>query len=107
MALLSDGKRRYTVRQIADRLGVSRATVLPPITYYGGTAKPADEIAVMLPAHTHYVEPFAGSLPVRPAKKPSRLETVDDLDRVPRAGWSARSPPVRRRRSGRAFCSAR
>ncbi|WP_165781233.1 hypothetical protein [Streptosporangium minutum] len=44
-----DGKRRYTVQQIADRLGVSRATsiptsrsrrrratVLPPITYTAG-----------------------------------------------------------------------
>ncbi|WP_433257912.1 DNA adenine methylase [Streptosporangium sp. CA-135522] len=42
--------------------------------------KIADQIAVMLPEHTHHVEPFAGSLAVLPAKKPSRLETVNDLD---------------------------
>jgi hypothetical protein len=53
-----DGKRRYTVKQIADRL------------------------AVMLPEHAHHVEPFAGSLAVLLAKKPSRLETVNDLDRL-------------------------
>ncbi|WP_370017835.1 DNA adenine methylase [Planotetraspora sp. GP83] len=41
----------------------------------------------MLPEHTHYVEPFAGSLAVLLARKPSRLETVNDLDRDLMTFW--------------------
>lgn len=52
--------------------------MLLPVTPYGGKAKLTDEIAVMPPEHTLYVEPFAGSLSVLLAKK---LETVNDLDR--------------------------
>lgn len=52
----------------------------PPFAYFGGKQKLADTIASMLPAHTHYVEPYAGGLSVLLAKKPSRLETVNDLD---------------------------
>jgi DNA adenine methylase len=34
----------------------------------------------MLPSHTRYVEPFAGSLAVLLAKPPSRHEVVSDID---------------------------
>lgn len=34
-----------------------------------------------MPAHEHYVEPYAGSLAVLLAKPPSPMETVNDLDR--------------------------
>jgi DNA adenine methylase len=52
----------------------------PPFVYFGGKQRIADAIVRLLPAHTHYVEPFAGSLAVLLAKPPSRLETVNDLD---------------------------
>lgn len=52
----------------------------PPFTYFGGKTSIAGQIAAMLPPHGHYVEPFAGSLAVLLAKRPSAMETVSDLD---------------------------
>lgn len=52
----------------------------PPLTYYGGKTTIGPQIAALLPPHEHYVEPFAGSLAVLLAKRPSRMETVNDLD---------------------------
>lgn len=52
----------------------------PPFTYFGGKTLIADRIAALLPPHEHYVEPFAGSLAVLLAKRPARMETVNDLD---------------------------
>lgn len=52
----------------------------PPFAYYGGKTTLAPRIAELLPAHDHYVEPFAGSLAVLLAKDPAKLETVNDLD---------------------------
>ncbi len=48
----------------------------PPVGYFG--AKTA--IAAALPPHEHYVEPYCGSLAVLLAKRPARMETVNDLD---------------------------
>lgn len=52
----------------------------PPFAYYGGKTRLARRIVDLLPAHQHYVEPFAGSLAVLLAKPRSRMETVNDLD---------------------------
>lgn len=52
----------------------------PPFTYFGGKLAIAERIVMLLPAHEHYVEPFAGSLAVLLAKPPSQMETVNDLD---------------------------
>lgn len=52
----------------------------PPMNYFGGKTTIGPQIAALLPAHVHYVEPFAGSLAVLLAKPPSAHETVNDLD---------------------------
>ncbi len=52
----------------------------PPFTYFGGKTTLAAAIAALLPAHEHYVEPFAGSLAVLLAKPRANMETVNDLD---------------------------
>jgi DNA adenine methylase len=52
----------------------------PPIPYFGGKMTLAPNIAALLPAHDHYVEPYCGSLAVLLAKRPSAHETVNDLD---------------------------
>ena len=53
----------------------------PPLAYYGGKTSIAGRIVSLLPEHGHYVEPFAGSPAVLLAKPPSRMETVNDIDR--------------------------
>jgi DNA adenine methylase len=59
----------------------------PPVPYFGGKMTIGPEIAALLPAHTHYVEPFAGSLAVLFAKAPSAHETVNDLDQTLVTFW--------------------
>lgn len=69
------------------------------MSYYGGKARLAAVIASLLPAHQHYVEPFAGALSVLMAKKPSRMETVNDLDGLLMTFWSVlRDKPEELRR---------
>lgn len=59
----------------------------PPILYFGGKITIGPLIAQLLPPHEHYVEPFAGSLAVLLAKKPSPHETVNDLDDMLMTFW--------------------
>jgi DNA adenine methylase len=51
-----------------------------PVSYYGGKQKLVSEILALIPAHTHYVEPFFGGGAVFWAKQPSIHETLNDLD---------------------------
>ncbi len=59
----------------------------PPFAYYGGKTTLADQIVSLLPEHSHYVEPFAGSLAVLLAKPRSDMETVNDLDQDLMTFW--------------------
>lgn len=54
--------------------------IAPPIAYFGGKTNSAALIAGLIPPHEHYVEPFGGGLSVLLAKRPSVMETVNDLD---------------------------
>ena len=54
--------------------------IKPPFTYFGGKLALAERIAALLPPCVHYVEPFAGSFAVLFAKRPSAMETANDLD---------------------------
>lgn len=74
----------------ATLTGVSRSvpTILrPPVAYYGGKITVGPTIAGLLPAHSHYVEPYCGSLAVLLAKPRSDHETVNDLDRGLMTFW--------------------
>jgi DNA adenine methylase len=51
-----------------------------PVPYFGSKQTIAPWIVSLLPNQGHYVEPFAGSLSVLLAKRPSPMETVNDLD---------------------------
>jgi DNA adenine methylase len=71
----------------ARRLPGTAADVKPPFTYFGGKTSIAPQIVSLLPAHEHYVEPFAGSLAVLLAKAPSSMETVNDIDGALMTFW--------------------
>lgn len=59
----------------------------PPVTYFGGKTAIAAQIVKLLPEHGHYVETHAGSLAVLLAKRPSAMETVNDLDQDLMTFW--------------------
>lgn len=48
--------------------------------YYGSKHRCADWLIGLMPSHTGYCEPFAGSLSVLARKPPVKIETVNDLD---------------------------
>jgi len=62
-------------------------TLVPPMPYSGGKQRIAERIVSLFPAHDHYVEPFGGALSVLLAKRPSKIETVNDLNRSLMTFW--------------------
>ena len=59
----------------------------PPMAYSGGKQNIAAMIVALMPPHLHYVEPYAGGLSVLFAKKPSHIETINDLDQDIMTFW--------------------
>jgi DNA adenine methylase len=51
-----------------------------PIPYVGGKNRFIEKILPLIPAHTTYVEPFAGGAQVFFQKTPSKVEVLNDLD---------------------------
>lgn len=60
--------------------GNIRQVTRSPVPYFGGKSWLAPRLAAVLPPHRHYVEVCGGSLAVLLAKRPSKQETVNDLD---------------------------
>ena len=54
--------------------------MIGPLAYIGGKNRLAKQIISILPAHTTYVEPFAGGAQVFFHKEPSKVEVLNDLD---------------------------
>jgi len=54
--------------------------MIGPLAYIGGKNRLARQIIALLPAHTTYVEPFAGGAQVFFHKEPSKVEVLNDLD---------------------------
>jgi DNA adenine methylase len=51
-----------------------------PLSYIGGKHALANRIIAMLPAHTIYVEAFAGGAQVLFHREPSKVEVLNGLD---------------------------
>lgn len=51
-----------------------------PISWYGGKGRVVKKILPYFPEHTCYVEPFCGSAALLFAKKPSKIEVINDIE---------------------------
>lgn len=59
---------------------MATAPVRLPFAWFGGKASHTHRLLPLIPPHLTYVEPFAGSLALLFAKRPSPVEVVNDLD---------------------------
>jgi DNA adenine methylase len=53
--------------------------VKTPLSYYGGKQQLASTVPGLVPEHRLYCEPFLGGAAVFFAKKPSKVEIVNDI----------------------------
>lgn len=60
---------------------------MPPFIYAGSRVSSAEKLVSLMPDHSHYVEPFAGSLSVLFRKTRAPMETVNDLDGLLMTFW--------------------
>jgi len=51
-----------------------------PVSYYGGKARMRNDLLPLFPEHSHYVEPYCGGAWLFFAKRPSLLETLNDVN---------------------------
>jgi len=51
-----------------------------PFAYFGGKSMLAKKLLEIMPPHDYYVEPFCGSAALFFAKKPAKVETLNDID---------------------------
>ena len=51
-----------------------------PFGWVGGKSRLAKDIVDLIPSHSIYIEVFGGALSVLYAKKPSKLEVVNDIN---------------------------
>ncbi len=54
--------------------------MIGPLSYIGGKRRIAKSLVSLIPAHTTYVEPFAGGAQVFFHKPRSKVEVLNDLD---------------------------
>jgi DNA adenine methylase len=52
----------------------------PPLSYYGGKQKMLKHLLPLVPPHEIYVEPFAGGAALFFAKRPAKVEVLNDIN---------------------------
>jgi DNA adenine methylase len=74
---------------------VTKAALTPPLKWHGGKHYLAKRIVALMPAHTHYCEPFAGGLSVLLAKSPDGVsEVANDLNGELSNFWRVLADPT-------------
>lgn len=75
--MLAPGRNLPCVRQFKNMIHLN--LLKPAISWPGGKRRLVKHIVPQIPAHTCYVEPFAGGLAVLCAKPRSKVEVINDL----------------------------